>query len=66
MFSKRVKLDHLQLPFEGVCVVWKWDICTDGECVSESEEFDTSKEIESEDDARLKVTLTMTQQLLLQ
>lgn len=48
VFAKRVKLDHLQLPSEGVCVLWKWDICT----FSESEELDTSKEFESENDEK--------------
>ena len=51
VFSKHVKLDDLQLPPEGVYVVWKWkwDICTD----SENEELDTSKEVESEDEENL-------------
>ena len=26
VFSKHVKVDDLQLPPEGVCVVWKWDM----------------------------------------
>jgi hypothetical protein len=49
IFAKRVKLDDLQLPAEGVYVVWKWDISED---VSESEELDSSKEVESEDNER--------------
>ena len=51
VFSKHVKVDDLQLPPEGVYVVWKWkwDICTD----SENEELDTSKEVESEDKENL-------------
>ena len=37
------------MPAEGVCVVWKWDVIDD---VSEPEELDTSKEVESEDNER--------------
>lgn len=49
IFAKCVKLDDLQLPAKGVCVVWKWDISED---LSESEELDTSKEVESEGNER--------------
>ena len=38
-------MDHLQLPSEGVFVVWTWDINTE----SEGEELDASREFESED-----------------